>query len=139
MNATQLIEAVAGEGCQLYTAEDGTLRGNKAISEQLMAVLKENKRLIIETLSRDRKAKEAGFIVCIHGTLYSQSVSQRSEVFIEQINGKWIAMRETFMKDRPHSFSHKKIYSNETFEVVILKAKNYFDYLSLKRTEKRSK
>lgn len=47
-----------------------------------------------EAKKRDEKAKVAGYMIAMSGTLYTLTLSKTSCVYIDYINGFWTAWRE---------------------------------------------
>ncbi|PAE31674.1 hypothetical protein CHI06_27585 [Bacillus sp. 7884-1] len=86
-------------------------------------------------LERDNKAKYTGFIVALPGELYTRTIGKNSCAYIEQIGSEWQAWRETYQSKKEKAVSNKIIFTSETFELVLLKAKGYFDYIGRKRSE----
>ena len=81
----------------------------------------------------DNKAKKAGLIVGISGTIYLWTVSRFSNAYMEYWNGEWIAWRESYKYGKQESTSHKFIARGNTFDYVLLEFKKYIDYVSRKR------
>ncbi len=86
---------------------------------------------------KDEKAKQAGFIICLSGELYTKSLGKNSAVYIENTNNQWEAWRETYIPGKSTPISYKVIASFKEFEYVLLKAKRYFDFIQRKRDGKR--
>lgn len=91
------------------------------------------KDVLTDAQDHDDKAKESGFMIGIPGELYLLSVSQRSAVYIEKINGLWVAYRATYLNGKKKSAGEKTIATANTLPYVILQAKHYFDYLGRMR------
>lgn len=136
MNADEIIRSAEKEGCAL-SVENGYLKGSKQIPSRLMESLKANKQSIIEYLSRDSKARAAGFMVGVPGELYTLSVSRRADIFIEQINGVWTAYRSTYVSGKAKPIYSKTIATGETMDYVLMKAKGYTQYIDRFRQRKR--
>jgi len=103
------------------------------ISEKLIDPIIDNKIEILEMLNRDRKAKKAGLMVGIPGTIYLWTVSRFSNAYMAYWNGEWIAWRESYKDGKPESISHKLIARGNTFDYVLVEFKKYIDYVSRKR------
>lgn len=90
-----------------------------------------------EKNSFDDKARDAGFMIAIPGTLYTLSVSKYADVFIEQISDEWTAYRSTYARGKPEAISTKTIASGQTLDYVLMKAKGYFSFMAKMRNKRK--
>jgi hypothetical protein len=91
---------------------------------------------LAENECQDRKAKMAGFIVALSGTLYTRSVNKNSAVYIECLDKQWQGWRETYRAGMPKAVFIRHLEAGEDFDVVLAKIGRYFDYLEDKRKDK---
>jgi len=133
MGIAEIINTAKQAGCELL-AEGEYIRitNTKCLPALLKEKIREHKAHILKFLNRDIQAKRAGFMIGLTGQVYTRSLSKNSIVFIEQIDNKWEAWRETYQKGKCKAVSVKIICSASTFEYVLLKTKNYFDYIERK-------
>ncbi|QWG38116.1 hypothetical protein EXW35_06580 [Bacillus mycoides] len=82
-----------------------------------------------ETKKRDEKAKVAGYMVALSGTLYTLTLSKTSCVYIDYINGFWTAWRESHWNTDKQPSSVKIIAKAATFDYVLMKTKGYLDFI----------
>jgi hypothetical protein len=130
MKPVQLIQSVEQEEC-FFQSEGNNFRiinGNHH-PDSLKDGLIINKDLVLEIVERDRKAKQAGFVIGISGELYTLTLNRKSTIYMEKIENKWQAWRETYQKNRVKAVSYKIISTSESFELVVLKAKSFLNYL----------
>jgi hypothetical protein len=80
----------------------------------------------------DSQAKAAGLMIGIPGVLYTLTLSKSSDVYIEQVNGKWEAWRETYQPGKRRAVSDKTIVKGQTLDYVWIKVIGYFDYIEKK-------
>ncbi|WP_147535652.1 hypothetical protein [Bacillus marasmi] len=133
MNLQKLMERVEAFGCELsLEGEQLRIKHGKRLSGLLKEQIKQNKQALIEILNRDQVARANHFLIGLRGTLYFKSVSKQSVVYIEQINDKWRAWRETYQSNSERSVSHKVIFEDAIFNYVLLRSKGYFDYIDRK-------
>lgn len=112
------------EGSQLKL-----IRG-KLLSPSLLDKIRAHKGEIIELLSKDQKARSAGFLSLHIGTVYERQYSPASHVFVILEAGKWSSHRETWSQGRSQSVSYKQIAERVSFDRALLKAKQYIGYVS---------
>ncbi|MCU5681273.1 hypothetical protein OCF64_05330 [Bacillus wiedmannii] len=86
-----------------------------------------------ETKKRDEKAKAAGYMVALSGTLYTLTLSNSSCVYIDYINGFWTAWRESNWNTDKQPSSVKIIAQAATFDYVLMKTKDYLDFIKRKK------
>ncbi|MEH7464829.1 hypothetical protein V7166_23120 [Bacillus thuringiensis] len=86
-----------------------------------------------ETKKRDEKAKAAGYMVALSGTLYTLTISKTSCVYIDYINGFWTAWRETHWNMDIQPSSVKVIAKAVTFDYVLMRTKGYLDFIKKMR------
>jgi hypothetical protein len=128
MNTAELIQSISSEGCTL-TVDNGKIRGNKQIPNNLMDMLRLNKQSVMEALIMDGKARAAGFTIVLPGEVYTVSLSRKSDLFIERINGRWAVYRATYITGRPAAAYSKTIASGNSFEYVLTKARSYLNFI----------
>jgi hypothetical protein len=132
VEAVQLIQSIEQVGCFLQAEGENVLIFNSnRLSFFLKDQLKNNKSDVIELLTFDKKAKEAGFIVGLPGELYTQSINSSSAVYIERIESEWQIWQETY-QDHRKSVWYKVISKSEDFHDVLASAVRYLDYLRKK-------
>lgn len=78
---------------------------------------------------QDRKAKEVGLLVGIPGQLYFLSISRVSDVYLDHINGQWVAWRERQHKGNMQLNDIKMIATGSTFDYVLLKIEKYLTFI----------
>ncbi|MEH7482453.1 hypothetical protein V7157_15505 [Neobacillus drentensis] len=86
-----------------------------------------------ESESRDKKAKNIGFIVALSGELYTRTLGRNSAVYIERIGIEWEVWRESRIPEKKDPINFKVIATAKDFDYVLLKAKKYFGYIERKR------
>ncbi|MDX8045444.1 hypothetical protein SH601_05520 [Gracilibacillus sp. S3-1-1] len=130
----KLLEYAEALGHQFYLEGDNLrITRGKHLPGYLKTHIVDHKQGLIESLRRDEQAQSIGFMVGISGLLYNQSVSRYSEAYIELIDNKWHAWRETYHKGRKKAISTKVIAEVNTFEEVIKKAERYLLYVNKMR------
>lgn len=107
------------------------IRG-KLLSPSLLELVKANKAEVIEILTRDQKARSAGFIPLLSGEVYERQFSLTSHVFVMMELNKWNAHRETWEKGKIQSVSQKRIATGVSFDMALLKAKQYISFVTKK-------
>lgn len=95
----------------------------------------QNKTELIAALNNDEEAKQSGLMIGRSGLLYTLTVSRHSSAYIEFIDGKWIAWRETYRPGNSTAISTKDIARGNTFGYVLAEFKKYTDYVTRKRSE----
>ncbi|MEO2249410.1 pathogenicity island protein [Staphylococcus saprophyticus] len=81
-----------------------------------------------EIINHDLKAKEAGLIIGITNEMYFCSISRTSTVYVEWIDKRWMAWRETYLLNSSKRRSYKRIAHGE-FEEVIQRVKGYLEFI----------
>lgn len=81
-----------------------------------------------ELINYDIQAKEAGLIVGITNEIYFCSISRTSTVYVEWIDKRWMAWRETYLLNSSKRRSYKRIAHGE-FEEVIQRVKGYLEFI----------
>ncbi|MCY8233894.1 hypothetical protein [Priestia endophytica] len=134
MNALKVFQLIEQLGFGLI-AEGNDIRIKRG--EVLPAALRDNvieyKPQILAMLKRDKKAKVNGLMIGIPGKLYTVTLSKISSIYIEQIEGGWEAWRETHYPCQRKLISSKIIANGNTFDFVLLRVKQYLDYINRKR------
>ncbi|UAT31467.1 hypothetical protein K7T73_04335 [Bacillus badius] len=135
MNAAYLIQTAEQSGGQLL-AEGEYIRivNIKRLPVSLVEAIKSQKKNLLKILKQNEKAEKAGFVIALTGELYTQTLGRNSVVYVEQIGSRWEAWRETHRPGKKKPIHFKIIAASEEFEYVLLKAKNYFDYIEQKRS-----
>jgi hypothetical protein len=106
------------------------------ISTELQNQLKNKKAEILNALHRDKQSTVAGFLIGVPGELYFRTVSRYSTAYIERNGDVWQAWREMYQKGQTQAINTKAISESTKFNVVLTKAKHYFDFIERKRSEK---
>lgn len=140
MEAYKIIQSSQNIGCGL-SAEGENIRVENInrLSGLLRQYIKENKQQLIRCLIMDEKARKKGFVVGIQGTLYTKTFSRNSAVYIERVRSQWQAWREVYQEGRNTALRVKVIATGSTFEYVLNKAANYFDFIEKKRKKEKNK
>lgn len=138
MEAAYLIQSAERIGSYLK-AEGENIRvyNIKYLPVSLIDEIKSHKRSLLKILRQDEAAKQAGFIVVFEGELYTRTLGKKSAVYIEKIDRQWKAWRETHIAERREPISVKEIVADREFDFVLLKIKDYFNYLEEKRHERK--
>jgi len=82
-----------------------------------------------DTEHRDEKAKSIGLLVGISDQLYFTTISRISNVYIDYIDGQWIAWRETHYTGEIEPSDVKVIAKAATFDYVVMKTKSYLEFI----------
>lgn len=114
--------SVAMEGEQLKL-----VRG-KLLSTSLLDLVRANKAEVIEVLTRNKNAKEEGFLSLVSGEVYERQYSPTSHVFIIMESNYWNAHRETWQQGKKDSASYNQIVKRVSFDMALLKARQYIEY-----------
>jgi len=130
IEALELMEyaEAIGHGFSL-DGEQLRIKRGKHLQGELRRRIIQNKPQIVVVLEQDQQARQSDFIVGIPGTLYFRSVSKRSAVYIECVDGQWEARRETYQKGKRQAVSIKTIVEAATFDYALDKAVSYFMHL----------
>lgn len=72
-------------------------------------------------------------MIAIPGELYTATLSSASSIYVERIEDRWQAWRETNYPHQRKRIRSKIIASGKTFEFVLLKVKQYLDNIIKKR------
>ncbi|MEB7758498.1 pathogenicity island protein [Staphylococcus equorum] len=83
-------------------------------------------------INYDGQAEKIGLIVGIPEEMYFCSISRVSEVYVEYIDEKWVAWRESYVPNTNRRSSYK-LLSYGGFELVIARTKNYLGYIKKNR------
>ncbi|CRK83427.1 hypothetical protein [Neobacillus massiliamazoniensis] len=130
MEPVQLIQSIEQVGCFLQAeGENVRIFNSNRLPDYLINELRTNKCSVLKIMDRDDKAKMAGFIIALPGELYTSTLSKVSVVYIERIGNQWQVWREMYQSNKEKAVSCKHIFTSGTFELVLLKAKSYFDYI----------
>lgn len=78
---------------------------------------------------RNEKAREIGLLIGISGEVYFLSISKVSDVYVDFINGQWVAWRERCTSGDLQSSDVKVIATSKSFDYVIARTEAYFSYL----------
>lgn len=76
----------------------------------------------------DEQARKIGLIVGVPNEIYFRSISRVSDVYVEFINGQWVAWRESYIPNTNKRTSYKLIAQGD-FELVIARTKNYLNFI----------
>lgn len=79
-------------------------------------------------INYDKQAKNLGLIIGISEEMYFCSISKVSQVYVEYIDNKWVAWRESYVPNTNRRTSYKMI-ANGNFELVMARTKNYLGYI----------
>ena len=82
-----------------------------------------------ETICNEKKddvAKNIGLITGISNEIYFCSISRYSAVYVECINGSWIAWRESHNGSKSNGY---KLIANGSFELAMARTKDYLKYI----------
>lgn len=134
IDCISLIQSVDQLGAELLPDSDHIrIKKGKYLPDSITASIVDHKREILAILERDNQAKQAGFMIAIPGELYTVTLSNVSSIYVEHIEGVWEARRETHYPHQRQAISSKIIATGNTFEFVLLKVKQYLDYIIKKR------
>jgi len=136
MECTRIIHSVDQFGADLLCdGEHLHIKKAKYLSDSIIASIREWKWEILAILEKDNQASQAGFMIAISGELYTANLSNVSSIYIEHIESRWQGWRETHYPHQYKAISSKIIATGNTFEYVLLKVKQYLDYIIKKREE----
>ncbi|UXS60513.1 pathogenicity island protein [Staphylococcus ureilyticus] len=76
----------------------------------------------------DEQAKKIGLIVGIPEEVYFCTISRVSAVYVEYIDNRWVAWRESYVPNSNRRTSYKVI-AHGGFELVMARIKNYLGYI----------
>lgn len=79
-------------------------------------------------INYDKQAEKIGLIIGLSQEIYFCSISKVSSVYVELVNDKWVAWRESYVPNTSHRTSYKLI-AQGNFELVIARTKNYLGYI----------
>lgn len=134
MDTLQVIQTAERLGFILIIDGDHIrIKQGKSMPGSLKASIKEYKPQILATLKRDQEAKENGLMIGIPGQLYTVTLSNVSCIYVEHIEDRWEAWRETNYPHQRKAIGSKIITTGNTFDFVLLKVKRYLDYINRKR------
>ena len=85
-----------------------------------------------EEYNLDEQAERIGLIVGISEEIYFCSISKVSTVYVEYINNRWVAWRESYVPNTNRRTSYKFI-AHGGFELVMARTKNYLGYIKKNR------
>jgi hypothetical protein len=134
MDCISIFQSVDQLGAELLL--DGAhirVKKGKYLPDSIITSIGDHKREILAILERDNQAKQAGFMIAIPGELYTASLSNVSSIYVEHIDDRWQAWRETHYPYQRKTISSKIIATGNTFDFVLLKVKQYLDYIIKKR------
>ncbi|HIW38406.1 MAG TPA: pathogenicity island protein [Candidatus Jeotgalicoccus stercoravium] len=83
-------------------------------------------------INYDKQAEKIGLIVGIPEEMYFCSISKISAVYVEYIDEKWVAWRESYVPNTNRRTSYKLI-AHGGFELVMARTKNYLGYIKKNR------
>ncbi|WP_210126485.1 MULTISPECIES: pathogenicity island protein [unclassified Staphylococcus] len=83
-------------------------------------------------INYDKQAEKISLIVGIPEEMYFCSISKISAVYVEYIDEKWVAWRESYVPNTNRRTSYKLI-AHGGFELVIARTKNYLGYIKKNR------
>lgn len=134
MEALTIIQSVEQAGYELMAdGEHIRIKNGKRLPDSLKASIRDYKRDILASLTRDKQAQKAGLMIGIPGVLYTVTISKVSSVYMERIDSHWEAWREVHYAEQIKAISAKTIASGSTFEYVLQKVKRYLHYIEQKR------
>ncbi|WP_341785445.1 pathogenicity island protein [Staphylococcus arlettae] len=81
-----------------------------------------------EIINNDIQAKKAGLIIGISNEIYFMAISKTSTVYVEWIDTRWMAWRETYILNSSKRKGYKRIAHGE-FEEVIQRVKGYLEFI----------
>ncbi|WP_332632540.1 hypothetical protein [Halalkalibacter flavus] len=138
MNALNVIQSTEQLGFVLIAeGDDIRVKKGKRLPDSLRANIIDYKPQILATLRRDKKAKQTGLVICIPGELYAVSINKNSSIYIDHMENRWEAWREThYLKQ--NAPSNKTIATGCAFEDVLPKVKQYLEYISRGRLRNSS-
>lgn len=84
---------------------------------------------IAQSNDYDRQAKRIGLITGISDEIYFCSISHVSTVYLELINDKWIAWRETYQANT-NQLKHYRLIASGEFSYVLSRTKKYIKYVT---------
>ncbi|PTH60462.1 pathogenicity island protein [Staphylococcus arlettae] len=84
--------------------------------------------MIENEINYDIQAKDAGLIIGIPNEIYFMAISKTSTVYVEWIDTRWMAWRETYILNSSKRRSYKRIAHGE-FEEVIQRVKGYLEFI----------
>lgn len=76
----------------------------------------------------DEQAEKIGLIVGIPEEVYFCTISRVSAVYVEYIDNRWVAWRESYVPNSNRRTSYKVI-AHGGFELVMARIKNYLVYI----------
>lgn len=79
-------------------------------------------------INYDKQAEKIELIVGIPEEMYFCSISKISAVYVEYIDKKWVAWRESYVPNTNQRTSYKLI-TQGNFELVMARVKNYLTYI----------
>jgi len=80
------------------------------------------------TYNKDDAAKDIGLITGVSNEIYFCSISRLSAVYVELIDGRWMAWRESYAP-KSNKMKSYKVLANGSFELAIARTKNYLNYI----------
>ncbi|MGD3158230.1 pathogenicity island protein [Staphylococcus cohnii] len=78
--------------------------------------------------NNDIQAKNIGLIIGVSNEIYFCAISKTSTVYVEWIDTRWIAWRETYLLNSNKRKSYKRIAHGE-FKGVIQRVKGYLEFI----------
>lgn len=84
---------------------------------------------VAEKPSIDKRAERIGLITGISDEIYFCSISHVSTVYLELINDKWIAWRETYQANT-NQLKHYRLIASGEFSYVLSRTKDYIKYVT---------
>lgn len=79
-------------------------------------------------INYDEQAEKIGLIVGIPEEVYFCTISRVSAVYVEYIDNRWVAWRESYVPNSNRRTSYKVI-AHGGFELVMARIKNYLGYI----------
>jgi hypothetical protein len=101
----------------------------KTLPPPLLDKIKTHKSEIVDLLDRDRKARDAGFLPLCSGEVYERQIQEHSHVFVMKNEDGWTASRESWKKGRVRSVSTQEFLRKGSFDLALMKAKQYVDFM----------
>ncbi|EMA6342209.1 hypothetical protein ACE41A_00095 [Bacillus cytotoxicus] len=78
---------------------------------------------------RDEKAKKEGYIVAISGQVYTLTLSKTSCLYIDHIDGFWVAWRETHWNKQKSAPRTRLIAKAVTFDYLLMRVEGYLKFI----------
>lgn len=134
MDSINIIQSVDRFGAELLQEGNHILiKKGKYLPSSITASIGDCNREILDIIEKDNQAKRAGLMIAIPGELYTMDLNQFSSIYVEHIEQRWEAWRETHYKFQRKVISNNVIATGNTFNFVISKVEQYLDYINKKK------